>query len=328
MPVQYKDYYTVLGVARTATQEEIKQAFRKLARQFHPDVAKDKKRAEERFKEINEANEVLSNPETRRKYDELGENWQHGADFRPPSGWGGKPGRASQQAEAEFHFGGTGFSDFFEQFFGRSTQPGGRPNFRGAPPGAFAEEEFAERGQDIEGDLLVTLNEAALGAVRPITVREVNPRTGQTETRTFQARIPVGIQEGQMIRLRGKGEEGSGGAGAGDLYLHVRFAAHPDFRAQGADLYHELDLTPWEAALGANVKVPTLDGHVTVKIPPGTNTGQTLRLRNRGLPRGTTGRRGDLLVVAQVRVPTETTPEERELWKRLAQVSTFKPREE
>ena len=330
MAVEFKDYYTVLGVPRDASDADIKKAFRKLARQYHPDVAKDKKTAEAKFKEINEAHEVLSDPTKRRKYDELGANWQ-GGNFPPPPGgprqtWSatGAPG------EPEFHFGGTGFSDFFEQFFGGAR--GGAGGFRGRPPqpgsAPFDDDAaYAMRGSDIEGDILVTLEEAMHGSVRPISLRRTDPRTGQAESESFKVRIPPGAQEGRRIRVPGKGGAGTGDAPAGDLYLRVRLAAHPEFTVQDADLYHELDLAPWEAVLGTQVSVPTLSGNVKVRIPPGTNNGRQLRVRGQGLPRSSAGERGDFYVVVNVQLPGELTAEERELWEKLGRVSRFNPRE-
>ena len=185
---------------------------------------------------------------------------------------------------------------------------------------------MARRGNDVEGDILVSLQEAMHGSIRSVSMRLVNPRTSETTTHTYKVRIPAGVQDGQLIRLAGKGEEGVGGAAPGDLYLHVRLAAHPDFRVRGADLYHELDLAPWEAVLGATVSVPTLDGPVSMKIPPGTIPGQQLRLRGRGLPRGPQGERGDLYVAAHLRLPSHVTDDERALWERLAVTSKFNPR--
>lgn len=336
MPVEFKDYYAILGVPRDASEEDIKKAFRKLARQYHPDVARDKKAAEEKFKEINEAYEVLSDPAKRKKYDTLGAQWQTGAGFEPPPGWESARGARWASPDGtqafEFHFGGTGFSDFFEQFFGR----GGlddllRQARAGRGAGVSSREDFAEtaaagrRGQDIEGDLLVTLEEAFHGAVRSLSLQKTDPRTGRTETHTFKVRIPAGVQDGQTIRVPGKGGEGVGGGPPGDLYLHVRLAAHPWFRARGSDLYYDLDLAPWEAVLGATVEIPTLDGQVTVRIPPGTSSGRQLRVRGRGLPRGT-GDRGDLYVVVTIEVPDHLSAEERHLWEQLRRASHFNPR--
>jgi curved DNA-binding protein len=330
MAVEFKDYYATLGLARDASADEIKKGFRKLARQYHPDVAKNKKEAETKFKEINEAHEVLSDPEKRRKYDELGANWQQaGAGYAPPGGAArGWNGAGEGQ---EFHFGGTGFSDFFEQFFGR-RQPtsnyedllrqAGRGG-RGAKGGAG----FAARGSDIEGDLLVTLHEAMHGSMRSLSLQRVDPQTGETETDTFTVRIPPGAQEGRRIRVPGKGGPGIGSGPAGDLFLRVRLAAHPDFEVRGADLYHELELAPWEAVLGRHVAVPTLSGTIKLRIPPGTSNGKQLRVRGQGLPRSPGGERGDLYVVVSVQVPTTISDEERALWEKLARLSRFNPRD-
>ncbi|OAI42783.1 molecular chaperone DnaJ [Verrucomicrobia bacterium SCGC AG-212-E04] len=327
MPADFKDYYTTLGVSKTATDAEIKSAFRKLARKYHPDVAKDKKTAEEKFKEINEANEVLSDPVKRKKYDELGANWQDGGGFQPPPGWqAGARRRADGTPAQEFHFEGTGFSDFFEQFFGG----GGRRNY-GFPSGdddfsGGADASRPRRGSDIEGDILVTLDEAMHGTMRPISLQTVDPRTGKVETHSFTVRIPAGATDGRRIRVPGKGADGTGGGAAGDLYLRVRLAAHPDFRPRGADLYYDLDLSPWEAVLGEQVIVPGLTGAIKVRIPPGTANGQQLRVRAQGLPIGKTGERGDLYVVSNIQIPTELTDAERTLWEKLKVASSFEPR--
>jgi curved DNA-binding protein len=351
MPVQYKDYYQILGVPRTASETDIKKAFRKLAREYHPDVAKNKKQAEEKFKEINEAYDVLSDPVKRKRYDELGANWSAGAEFRPPPGWesftrgraSGGPGARGE--EFEFHFGGTGFSDFFEQLFGSAGRRGSAGFGRS---GGFTEEgDFAaERGQDIEGDIMVTLEEAMRGSVRSVSVRHGVPcqkcggtgqrgrqpcnvcgGTGQVaKAETYQVKIPAGVTEGQRLRIAGRGEAGIGGGAAGDLYLRVRLARHPDFEVEDHNLIYEAELAPWEAVLGASISVPTLNGRVNIKIPPGTQNGQKLRVRERGLPqRG--GGSGDLIVVTTVEVPQRINESERKLWEQLAQESRFNPRD-
>src|SRR5271154_1054711 len=244
MAVQYKDYYESLGVPRTVSADELKKSYRKLARLYHPDVAKDKKKSEEKFKEINEAYEVLSDADKRKKYDELGANWKSGAEFRPPPGHGGFPGgqtfRGGSPGAQEFEFDGTGFSDFFEQIFGGARRGAGGFG-RGANLG---EQHFAERGNDIEGDIMVTLEEAARGSVREVSVRHNVGRSIKTET--HQVKIPPGVTEGQKLRLAGKGEHGSGGGASGDLYLRVRLAKHPDFDVEDHNLIYELDLAPWE----------------------------------------------------------------------------------
>ena len=325
MAVEFKDYYQTLGVSRDASGEDIKKAFRKLARLYHPDVAKDKKVAEAKFKEINEAHEVLSDPEKRRKYDELGANWdQAGAAGYPPPGGGMGGTRWSTSGDEEFQFGGTGFSDFFEQFFSRGRRRGGPEQFFRQGRGAEAP-EYAAPGEEVEGDILVTLDEAMHGSLRRISLRRVHPQTGEAESETFTVRIPPGAQEGRRIRVPGKGGPGYGGGPAGDLYLRVRLAAHPDFEVRGADLYHDLEVAPWDAVLGAQVVVPTLSGTIKLKIPAGTAAGKQLRVRGQGLLTKPGGERGDLYVVVRVQVPTTVNEKERTLWEQLAQTSRFKP---
>ncbi len=345
MAVKFKDYYEVLGVPRGASAEDIRKSFRKLARQYHPDVAKDKKVAEEKFKEINEANEVLSDPAKRKKYDELGANWKQGAEFRPPGGPGrGGPftGGGRRGGGAEYQFDGTGFSDFFESVFG--SRGGRRGGFNGA--GADDEEPFAERGNDVEGDIMVALEEAMRGSVRTVNLQRAvacerckgSGTLGQrpcpacggsgqvTKADSYQVRIPAGVSEGQKLRLAGRGGAGQGGGASGDLLLRVRLGKHPDFEVQEQNLVHELSITPWEAVLGAQISVPTLEAPVNIKIPPGTQNGQRLRVRGRGLPQRE-GARGDLLVAVRVEVPATITEKERALWEQLARESGFKPRE-
>ena len=326
MGVEYKDYYATLGVPKSASAEDVRKAFRRLARQYHPDVARDKKTAEAKFKEINEAYEVLGDPEKRKKYDHLGANWNATGGFRPPPGWNraGRRGRRFTNIdgqEFEFQFGGTGFSDFFEQFFG-----GGGFGPRGAD--AFSEaagEEDVSRGHDSEADLLVTLEEILHGSVRAISVRH-RSADGREHTETYQVRIPEGVREGQRLRLSGRGEKGQGGGPSGDLYLRVRYAQHPDFEVRDGVLRADLELAPWEAVLGTTVSVRTLEGRVQVKIPPGTQSGQKLRLRGHGLPEPEGGR-GDLRVEIKIVLPEQVTDSERRLWEQLARESGFRPRD-
>ena len=331
MPVEFKDYYATLGVTPDAGDEDIKKAFRKLARQYHPDVAKDKKAAEEKFKEINEAYEVLGDPEKRKKYDQFGTNWKQGATgFEPPPGWQNGAGRTGNVEQyREFHFGGTGFSDFFEQLFGRRFS-GGSGFDAGADTGigseAFQHARGAVRGNDIEAELLVTLDEVLHGSIRSISLQRWDPKSGQTETLNFKVRIPMGVRDGQTIRVSGKGGEGIDGGEAGDLFLHVRYAAHPDFRARGADLYCKLYVAPWEAVLGTTAEVPALDGSVSVRIPAATNNDQRLRVSGHGLPLGRNGGRGDLYATVNVQLPGQLSAEERQAWEKLRQVSRFNPR--
>jgi curved DNA-binding protein len=327
MAVKFQDYYESLGVARTASAEEIKQAFRKLARLHHPDVAKNKVAGEAKFKEINEAYEVLSDPEKRRRYDELGADWQDGGRGGPSAAGGGMRDRTrSPGGEPDFEFDGTGFSDFFESFFG-----GGQGGFgsRRPPTGRprSDEEAFAYPGQDVEADLMVTLEEALRGSRRKVTLRRPGLDGEAERTNTYQVHIPPGVREGQRIRLAGQGGAGMGGGVAGDLYLRVRLARHPDFSVQGADLYCDLDLAPWEAVLGTQAKIPTLDGPTTLRVPPGTAAGSQLRLRGLGLPRENQTR-GDLYATVRIRMPGSVSAEERALWEKLARVSNFKPRSE
>ena len=342
MSVEYKDYYKILGIERTATADEIRKAFRKLARQFHPDVAKNKKEAEEKFKEINEAHDVLSDPEKRRKYDALGANWKQGAEFRSPPGWdggGGRFRRGSGGPTEDFEFGGTGFSDFFEQIFGRQARGGNGRGFESSGG------ERAARGQDIEGDIMVTLEESLLGSVRSVSLRHAVAcsqcgGTGESKRRvcpacggsgqvqkseTHQVKIPAGVLAGQRLRVAGKGGAGAGGGGSGDLFLNIRLAGHPDFRVEEGHLSCDLDLAPWEAVLGAQLPVPTLEGPVNIRIPAGTQNGQRLRVRGRGL--GKEGARGDLFAAIRVQVPGRVSDSERSLWEKLAQESRFNPRE-
>ena len=329
MPVEFKDYYRVLGVPAKATDDEIKKAFRTLARKYHPDVAKDKKTAEEKFKEINEANEVLSDPESRRKYDRLGADWKTGPPPRPspgrPGGRAASPGMRGE--ENDFQFEGTGFSDFFEQFFGGRAGPsrGPSPFDQYGGDGGPGETAPALRGRDIQGDILITLDEVLQGAVRSISVRRTNPQTGGEEAETYQVRIPKGVRAGQSIRVPGKGGEGMGGGMAGDITLRVRYAQHPDWSVCGPDLTGHLELAPWEAVLGATVPVKTLEGSVSVKVPAGFQSGRQLRIRGKGLPHGPAAR-GDIYLTVTIQTPLRIGKEEERLWKELAAVSTFNPR--
>src|SRR5215212_2621555 len=316
MAVQFRDYYETLGVSKTATEDEIRTAFRKLARKYHPDVAKDKKEAEEKFKQINEAYEVLSDPEKRKKYDQLGANWNQPGGFQPPPDWGGQqPGGVFHRygggdGGVEFEFGGTGFSDFFEAFFG-----GGRG--RSAFGGGFGRGQAAEaeRGNDVEADIMVPLEEALNGATRTVSLR----RSATKKVETYQVKIPRGVREGQRIRLAGQGEAGERGGKSGDLFLRVRLARHPDFRVEGSDLVHDARIFPWQAVLGSDLKIPTLEGEVRLKIPAGTRSGRRFRLRSRGML-ASAGTRGDLFVEVQMEVPKKITEREREVWTELARL--------
>lgn len=309
MPVQYKDYYATLGVAKTASHDDIRKAFRKLARQYHPDVAKDKKTAESKFKEINEAYEVLGDDDKRKRYDELGADWEHGPQ-QPPPGWG-RGGGGGGHGFGGFgnggEFSGTGFSDFFEQFFGGAAGRNGAQGFPG-----FGGQQAPARGSDIEADLLVTIEETLHGAKKKISFR----RDGKSDVETYEVRIPKGVREGQKIRLAGQGEAGRRGQ-AGDLYLVVRFEKHPDYTIEGSDLIYDLEVPVWQAVLGDNLSIPTPDGPVRLKIPDCSQPGKKFRIKGRGLPTGATTR-GDFYVRLVVQLPTDLTPEQRAAWEKLA----------
>ncbi len=340
MSVEYKDYYKMLGVSKSATQDEISKAYKKLARKYHPDLNPSDKKAEDKFKEINEANEVLKDPEKRKLYDQLGPNWQHGQNFQPPPGFenirfhfGGGPGGAGGGG-----FDATGFSDFFETLFGGAArgQAGGRPggfggDFFGAGgaggPGAGRAGGFGprpRRGQDSEAVLELTLEEAFKGGAKTLTLQEQSlgepPRT-----KTLNVNIPAGVKDGAKIRLAGQGNAGMAGGPSGDLYLRLRILPHHRFYLDGANVVVDLPLTPWEAALGATVRVPTLEGEVEVKVPPGAHSGRKMRIPGRGL--GSGAKRGDQIVRVMIRTPENLSPEERELWEALAKTSSFQARD-
>ncbi len=313
--MEFKDYYQILGVSKDATQDEIKRAYRKLARKYHPDVSKEPD-AEERFKEIGEAYEVLKDPEKRAAYDQLGANWKAGQDFHPPPDW-----------DAGFEFSGGGFtggdasafSDFFEALFGRG-------GFGAAAGGARGGATFRMRGQDHHAKILIDLEDAYHGATRAITLRvpEVDA-SGHvvTRDRTLNVKIPKGVREGQMIRLPRQGAPGMGGGEPGDLYLEVHFKPHPFYHVEGRDVYLDLPLAPWELALGATVKVPTPAGVVDLKIPPNSRPGRKLRLKGRGIPGRTPG---DFYVVMQCALPPADDEKARALYRRMAEEIPFNPR--
>ncbi|HEY5228998.1 MAG TPA: DnaJ C-terminal domain-containing protein, partial [Opitutaceae bacterium] len=262
--------------------------------------------------------EVLGDPDKRAKYDELGPNWQDPVSAAPE----GRRGRSgSGRMPTDFEFGGTGYSDFFESFFGGSRD--GYGSFGRGPQANGG--EFVQPGGDVEADIMVTLDEVLHGSKRKITLRRPSEAVGEDRTNSYNVTIPTGVHEGQRIRLAGQGSEGSGGAQAGDLYLRVRLARHPDFSVKGSDLNFDLDLAPWEAVLGASAKIPTLDGPTTLKVPAGTASGKQLRLRGLGLPKDGGGR-GDLYATVRVQVPSVVSHEERALWEELSAGSTFKPR--
>ena len=307
MPVEYKDYYKTLGVSKNSSAEEIKRAYRKLARQHHPDVNK-KPEAEKRFKEINEANEVLSDPEKRKRYDAVGPEWER---FRQggqqPGGfqwvYTGQPGADPFNGEAG------GFSDFFRTLFGEGAADFDAGPLFGRPS---TRRRRAVAGTDIEHEVEITLAEAYKG-----TERSVELRLPDGTTRRLSVKVPAGVRDGQRIRLAGQGAPGGGGGPAGDLFLRVRVRPHPVFERNGEDLSLVLPVALGEALLGAEVTVPTLKGRVSLRIPPETQNGRTIRLAGQGMPRATGGH-GDLYVTVKVVLPTKLNEKERDLVRELA----------
>jgi len=309
-----RDFYEILGVSRTATQEEIQRAYRKLARKYHPDVNKDPGAAD-RFKEISEAYHVLSDPRTRKRYDAFGPDFRQVPEDIDPdmyararAGAGARRGTGRWTAEEPFEFGGFGVDIDLEDLLGGIF--GGRGRSRGPIPGA-----------DQEAELELTVEEAYHGGRRTITLDGSSGRP-----RTLTVTIPAGVTNGQRIRLAGQGGEGIGGGPPGDLYLIVRLAHHHRYRVEGRDIHVRLPVTPWEAALGASVAIDTPGGEAKVKVPPGTSSGRRLRLRGRGLP-NPRGAPGDLYAEVRIMVPAKPTDAERRLFEELAAASEFNPRD-
>jgi curved DNA-binding protein len=308
--MQYKDYYKIMGVPKTATQDEIKRSYRKLARKFHPDVSKEAD-AEVRFKELGEAYEVLKDKEKRAAYDNLGSDWKAGQEFRPPPGWNaGQPGSQSGGFRSSAAPGGASqadFSDFFEEIFGRA-QAGRRTS---------SHQEFHMQGEDRHARILIDVEDSYQGATRQLSLQipEITPEGYmQSRERTLSVKIPKGIREGQQIRLAGQGGTGMGGGAAGDLYLEVAFKPHPRYRASGKDIYVDVPVMPWEAALGGSVKVATPSGEVNLKIPEGSQSGKTLRLKGGGLPGKSAG---DFYAVLKLVNPPVNTEKARAAFKQL-----------
>jgi curved DNA-binding protein len=319
--MEFKDYYKVMGVDEKATQDEIKRAYRKLARKYHPDVSKEAD-AETRFKEVGEAYEVLKDPEKRTAYDQLGANWQGGQDFHPPPDW-----------DAGFEFSGGGYtggdssaySDFFESLFGRGF--GGARGAAGAGPGSgTGAGGFAMPGQDHHAKVVVDLEDAFNGATRIITLQTPQVDAAghvSTRERTLSVRIPKGVRQGQQIRLAGQGSPGFGGGPAGDLYLEIEFRPPNHYRAEGRDIYLDLPVAPWEAALGAKVAVPTPAGKVGLTVPPNSTSGRKMRLKGRGIPGSPPG---DLYVELRVELPPADSEQAKQLYREMEKELAFNPR--
>jgi curved DNA-binding protein len=305
--VKYRDYYTILGVSRDASKDEIRKVFRQLARKYHPDTNQDPE-AEARFKEINEAYEVLKDPEKRQRYDALGSSFRAGQEFRPPPGFG-----TFEFTEPGGGGGAFGFSDFFDMLFGGVGGVGGFGGGAGA--------RMQRQARNFETELSISLEEVQRGGKRAFEL--VRPDQLGAKRR-YEVSIPPGTRDGAQLRLRGQGEAVAGGE-AGDLIVHIRLKEHPHFRVEGDNLRTEVAIAPWEAALGAKIPIPTLAGSVTLSIPPGTRSGRTLRLGGQGLSR-TGGGQGDLLVSVRIEVPETLSERERELFEALAKESTFRPR--
>lgn len=312
--MEYKDYYQILGIERDATADAIKQAYRKLARKNHPDVNKEKD-AEARFKDIGEAYEVLKDPEKRSAYDKFGANWQNGEQFRPPPDWnaGGYEFRGATAGDAQ------GFSDFFESLFGQARARG---NYAGQ-----SGQGFSMQGEDQQAAITISLEDAYHGAKQTLTLnRPVQDEQGHISMRPQQLNlvIPKGIMAGQRIRLEGQGLPGHGGGPPGDLYLEIHFAPHPLFKAEKRSIHLQLPVTPWEAALGASITVPTLDGKVQLKIPANSQNGRKLRLKGKGLSTAKTT--GDQIITLQVVLPEAQTGEQQAIYRSMAEKMAFNPR--
>ena len=302
--MKFHDYYDVMGVPRDAKQDDIKRAYRRLARKYHPDVSKEPD-AEARFKEVGEAYEVLKDPEKRAAYDELGSRWKEGQEFRAPPGW-------------DFHATGTqdagAFSDFFESLFGAGAHPGDRRS------------TFRQRGFDRQAQIAITLEEAFNGTTRTITLEQVDrDARGQParSTRQLNVKIPAGVTDGSQIRLAGQGDPGIGTGTSGDLFLQIKLLPHRLFTVKGTDVSLELPITPWEAALGGKIRVPTLSGKVDLRIPKGSQSGARLRLKGKGLPGSLTG---DQHVILKIVTPDAETESHEEHYRKMAELMPMNPR--
>lgn len=304
--MEYKDYYASLGVEKTASADDIKKAYRKLVRKYHPDVSKLKD-ADSKTKEINEAYGVLGDPEKRAAYDELGSGRRAGQEFQPPPDWGaGFGGGGGAGMDSDF------FADLFAHVGGRGRRAGGGG--------------FQMRGEDIHASIGIDLYDAYHGATRTITMRVPQESGGRviTSDKSLDVKIPKGVLPGQQLRLTGQGHPGRGGGGNGDLYLEITLNADRRYKVEGSDVYETVPVTPWEAALGGPINVPTPSGNVEVNVPPGSQTGRKLRLKARGIPAATPG---DLYLVLEVVLPPARDDKARQLYEQMAREMAFNPRE-
>ena len=306
--MEFRDYYQILGVNKSATADDIKKAYRKLARKYHPDVSKEAD-AEKKMKEVNEANEVLSDPEKRAAYDQVGQGYRSGQEFQPPPNW-----------NSGFEFSGNGFSerdmqghsDFFANLFGRARR--GR-----------TESNYQVRGEDRHAEIVIDLADSYRGTSKTLTLRVPAADRGQTamKEKTVNIQVPKGVKAGQHIRLSGQGSAGSGGGAAGDLYLEVRFKPDARFRIEERDVYETVPVTPWEAALGGSIEIPTPSGSVQVKIPANSQNGRKLRLKGRGIPGDPAG---DLYLLLEIALPPADTDQARKIYTDMARELPFNPR--
>lgn len=315
MAVKDEDFYKLLGVDRSAKTEDIAKAYKKLARKYHPDLNPGNKQAEEKFKKINAAYEVLKDEEKRKAYDKWGKDWEN-----PPFGGqqrgGGFGGARSNMGDADF-------SEFFSTIFGSGGNFGDSGGFGSAQGGSFGDafggfSQRPRRGRDVEAELPLTLEEVLKGGKRQVTIQMPDG------PRTLEINVPAGIKDGAKLRLSGQGDPSRSGGAAGDLFLRIHYLPNNIFKVDGSNLHCEVDLAPWEAVLGAKVEVPTLEGRVELNIPAGTNSGKKFKLRGKGL--GSPSNRGDLLVKVRIDVPARLSGEEKDLWQKLSEISTFKAR--
>lgn len=306
--MEYKDYYKTLGVERDATPDAIKKQYRILARKYHPDVSTEAN-AEEKFKDVREAYDVLKDPQKRKAYDQLGMQWQQGNDFRTPPGW---EFHGNGETAADYSkFGG--FSDFFENLFGQGAR-------------SHHSRQYQQRGEDLHSKITISLEEAYRGTEKIINLQEPHvDQHGQVKLsqRSLRVKIPAGVIEGQQIRLANQGQQGMGGAPKGDIFLEIHIQEHPFFTLKNRDIYLNLPVTPWEAALGGKVTVPTLGGEVEVNIPANSQTGSKLRLKGRGMPGKTPG---DQYVILTIYIPEPSNDQQRQLYQTMAKEMHFNPR--